>query len=80
MIALQRLKQLTYLRLSSCPLVYNFPAFQNLKELDLSGDSWVRQEVLIAVSKFPLLMVFHIGHYEHSDVDCKKMLPQNELL
>lgn len=75
MIALQRLKNLKYLRLSSCPLFASFPAFENLIELDLSGDSWLRHEVLVAVSNFPRLIVFHMGHYEHSDVDCKSMLP-----
>lgn len=63
MIQLQKLKNLKYLRLRSCPLFASFPAFQNLIELDLSGDSWLRHEVLIAISNFPKLIVFHMGHY-----------------
>lgn len=56
MIQLQKIKNLRYLQLKSCPLFSAFGSFENLVELDISGDSWIRLEVLQSVSKCPNLV------------------------
>lgn len=73
------LRNLKYLDLSYCtitnslePMVKGCP---NLEEFKLAGDSWIRDLVLRSIAKHPNIKIFHLGHYEHSDCDCKSVVP-----
>jgi len=41
-----------------------------LEEVDLSGDSWVKCETVVGLSKHPNLRVFKMGHLEHAEGHC----------
>lgn len=56
------------------PIVAGCPL---LNELKLAGDSWIRKIVLHSIAKHPNLRVFHLGHFEHSDIDCAHVKPQD---
>ena len=56
------------------PIVTGCP---RLHELKLAGDSWIRKLVLYSIAKHPNLRVFHLGHFEHSDIDCTHVKPQD---
>ena len=43
----------------------------------MAGDSWVRDLVIRSIAKHPGIKVYHLGHYEHSDCDCKSVVPQD---
>ena len=47
-----------------------------LEEVDLSGDSWVTANVLVGFSKHPFIKTFHLGHYDHGDLECDDNLEE----
>ena len=49
----------------------------NLIEIDLSGDSWVKRNAFLGLSKHPNLKILRLGHFEHSDTQCDKKLKEN---
>ena len=59
------------------PLIEGCPL---LHELKLAGDSWIRRLVLQSIAKHPGIKVFHLGHYEHSDIDCAHVKPKDPIL
>ena len=36
----------------------------------MGGDSWVKEEALVGLCKHQDLKIFHLGHFEHADVEC----------
>ena len=74
---LSHFKKLKSLTLKDCTVIGSFDSFinTNIQVLNLSGDSWIRPDILQSVSQMPHLLIFHMGHYEHSDCDCKSMVP-----
>ena len=54
--------------IKNCPLLY---------ELKLAGDSFIRKLVLTSIALLPELRIFHLGHFDHSDLDCQKVIPQD---
>ena len=56
------------------PIVEGCP---RLLELKLAGDSWIRKLVLYSIAKHHNLRVFHLGHFEHSDIDCTHVKPRD---
>lgn len=72
---------LKYLNLSYCPIQVSMePIVQGcplLNEVKLAGDSWIRKLVIYSIAKHPNLRVFHLGHFEHSDIDCMHVKPQD---
>ena len=56
------------------PIVHGCP---RLRELKLAGDSWIRKLVLYSIAKHKNLRVFHLGHFEHADIDCTHVKPQD---
>lgn len=75
------LSMLKYLNLSYCPIQVSMePIVQGcplLNEVKLAGDSWIRKLVIYSIAKHPNLRVFHLGHFEHSDIDCMHVKPQD---
>ena len=73
------LSKLVYLDLSYCPVQVSMEPVvvgcPHLHELKLAGDSWIRKLVLHSIAKHPSLKVFHMGHFEHSDIDCTHVKP-----
>ena len=73
------LRNLTYLDLSYCPIAVTLDPLCSgcpaLTEFKLAGDSWIRDMALKSIAKHPNLKIFHMGHYEHSDCDCKSVVP-----
>lgn len=63
------------LQLVSCPIgtseISLLGKLPNLVELDCSGDSYMSSAHLKAISEWPKLKKFHLGHFEHSDYSCK---------
>lgn len=41
-----------------------------LREVDMSGDSWVHESTLVGLAKHPNIRTFHMGHFQHSDSNC----------
>lgn len=76
-----RLKNLRLLDLSHCPIQVSLdPLVEGcpvLREFILTGDSWVRKLVLESIARFKALEIFHMGHFEHSDCDCKSVMPKD---
>lgn len=70
------LRHLQTLNLSGCPIHVTLEPLASscphLEELNLSGDSWVKRQALLGIAKHPNLMVFHMGHFEHSDFKCSE--------
>jgi Leucine-rich repeat (LRR) protein len=70
-------RNLTYLNLNGCPIQTTFEPLvngcPNLYELDLRGDSWVKQEALTGLAKHKKLEILHLGHVEHADMYCDKL-------
>ena len=58
------------------PLIQGCP---ELAELKLAGDSFIRKLVLQSITQLPNLSVFHLGHFDHSDAECKKVIPQDSV-
>ena len=75
------LPNLAILDLSYCPIQVSMEPIvtgcPRLHELKLAGDSWIRKLVLHSIAKHPNLKVFHLGHFEHSDIDCTHVKPQD---
>jgi len=75
------LGNLVYLDLSYCPIQVSMePIVQGcprLLELKLAGDAWIRKLVLYSIAKHKALRTFHLGHFEHSDIDCTHVKPQD---
>ena len=75
------LANLVYLNLSYCPILVSMEPIVDgcprLHELKLAGDSWIRKLVLHSIARHPNLRVFHMGHFEHSDIDCTHVKPQD---
>ena len=73
------LSKLIYLNLSYCPIQVSMEPLisgcPRLHELKLSGDSWIRKLVLHSIARHPKLRIFHLGHFEHSDIDCTHVKP-----
>ncbi len=42
----------------------------------MSGDSWIRVDMIESAAKMKCLKIFRIGHLEHSDCDCYSVAPQ----
>ena len=77
------LANLTYLDLSGCPIFVGLEPMvegcPNLRTFLLAGDSWVRQIALNSITQFRALEYFHLGHFEHSDCDCKSVVPSDPI-
>ena len=75
------LSKLVYLNLSYCPIQVSMEPIihgcPRLHELKLAGDSWIRKLVLHSIARHPNLRIFHMGHFEHSDIDCTHVKPQD---
>jgi len=75
------LSKLQKLNLSFCPIQTDMrhivTGCPELNELVLAGDSWVSKKVLYSIAKHPMLMFFHLGHFEHSDVDCANVVSKD---
>ena len=75
------LLRLQVLDLSYCPIQCSMEPLikgcPDLFELKLAGDSFIRKLVLLSIAKLPELKIFHLGHFDHSDVECKKVIPQD---
>lgn len=41
-----------------------------LEEVDMSGDSWVKCETIMGLSKHKRLKIFKMGHLEHAEGHC----------
>ncbi|CAI2370613.1 unnamed protein product [Moneuplotes crassus] len=67
-------KNLKVLNLQDCPIQESFEPLAEgcpyLEELNMSGDSWVKEEALVGLCKHKNLKIYHLGHFEHGDVDC----------
>jgi hypothetical protein len=70
-------KDLHTLRLGDSPVPESIKPLFSLRliELDVSGDSWVRMEMLEEAAKLPWLKTLRMGHFEHSDCDCYSVAP-----
>ena len=77
MPCLAGLKNLNTLRLGDSPIPESISPLLSLKliELDFSGDSWIRVDMVEEVSKMKYLKTFRMGHLEHSDCDCYAVAP-----
>ena len=42
----------------------------DLVEVDFSGDSWVKRNAFLGLSKHPNIKTLKLGHFEHSDSQC----------
>lgn len=69
---------LRVLQLTSCPIglsdcsLLGAAHMPKLRELDLSGDSFIsRKSLLILSEACSQVEVFHLGHFEHSDYACE---------
>ena len=75
------LSKLVFLDLSYCPIQVSMEPIITgcpfLHELKLAGDSWIRKLVLHSIARHPNLRIFHLGHFEHSDIDCTHVKPQD---
>lgn len=75
------LRNLVYLDLSHCTIPSSLEALAagcpRLTEFKLAGDAWIRDLVFKSIAKHPAIKVFHMGHYEHSDCDCKSIVPKD---
>ena len=73
------LRNLEVLLLPNCPVIVDMSplvtACPILAEVSLAGDSWVRKICLMGLSQHPNIKILHLGHFEHSDVECKDLLP-----
>lgn len=69
----QYCRNLRVLNLQDCPVQESLAPLAegcpNLEELNMGGDSWLKEESLVGICTHQNLMVLHIGHFEHSDVD-----------
>ena len=67
-------KNLRILNLQDWPVQESFEPLATgcplLEELNMSGDSWVKEEALVGLWKHQNLMIFHLGHFEHADIEC----------
>jgi hypothetical protein len=45
-----------------------------LEEVDLSGDSWVKCETMMGLSKHKNIKILRMGHLEHAEGQCDKGL------
>ena len=67
-------KNLRVLNLKDCPIQESLEPLAEscpyLEELNMSGDSWVKEEALVGLCKHQNLKIYHLGHFEHGDVDC----------
>jgi hypothetical protein len=43
--------------------------------VNLSGNSWVKTDVLVGLSVHKNLKILHIGHFEHSEKECEEVYP-----
>ena len=77
MPSLAVLRDLNTLRLGDSPIPESISPLQSLKliELDFSGDSWLRIDMVEEVAKMKYLKTFRMGHLEHSDCDCYAVAP-----
>jgi F-box/leucine-rich repeat protein 2/20 len=73
------LRNLEILILANCPVIVDMSPLVDacpiLAEVNFSGDSWVNRTCLLGLAQHPNIRVFHLGHFEHSDVECKDLLP-----
>ena len=74
---LGQMKHISTLKLGACPIPESIKPLMALKliELDMSGDSWVRMELVAEAAQLPWLKTFRLGHFEHSDCDCYSVAP-----
>ena len=74
-------RNLKLLDLSYCPIQCSMEPLiagcPQLYELKLAGDSFIRKLVLQSITHLPSLRIFHLGHFDHSDVECQKVIPKD---
>lgn len=67
---------LEYLNCKDCLLQNDFSFFgkllPNLKEIDFSGDSWIKCFTIHTLANHPGLEVLRVGHIEHGDIHCQE--------
>lgn len=72
--------KLQYLCLRDCPIQECLSDMALgcpfLQEVDLSGDSWVKRNAFLGLSKHPNIRVLRLGHFEHSDSSCDYKLKE----
>lgn len=72
--------KLKVLNLKECPIQEDLSVLKNgcplLEEVNLSGNSWVKSISLMGLSKHPNIRIFHLGHFEHSEIDCDDNLQE----
>lgn len=72
------LTNLRILNLRECPIQEDFSDLNEgcpfLEEVDLSGDSWVKCETVMGLSKHKYLKILRLGHVEHAEGHCDKGL------
>ena len=82
-------RNLRLLNLSDCPIQESLEPLCTgcpfLEELNMSGDSWVKEDALVGLCKYRVhdendpqypykfghqkLQILHLGHYEHADIE-----------
>jgi len=72
------LHKLKVLNIRECPMQEDFSVLWEgcplLEEVDMSGDSWVKCETVLGLSKHKNLKIFRLGHLEHAEGQCDKGL------
>lgn len=66
--------KLLVLNLKECPIQEDLSVLKKgcpfLEEVNFSGNSWVKSNSLMGLSKHPNIRIFHLGHFEHSENNC----------
>ena len=82
---LENLSKMEYLNLRDCSLQADFSSLEtrcpNLREIDLSGDSWIKYQTVHSMRNLPKLEILRLGnfrgitsgHLEHGESDCKSL-------
>ena len=74
------LHKLVLLNLRECPLQEDLSILRNecplLEEVNFSGNSWVKSNALMGLSKHLNIRVLHLGHFEHSENNCDDNLQE----
>ena len=76
----RNLHNLLVLNLKDCILQEDLSIFKTecprLEEVNLSGNSWVKSQALIGLSRHSNLRILHLGHFEHSENSCDQNLQE----
>ena len=69
-------KNLRYLNIQDCPVQESLEPLAEgcpyLEELNMGGDSWISENALVGLFQHKNLKIFHLGHFEHADIECVK--------